>query len=1110
MNFHALKFKRLAHAFFLLLICMSQVYAKSYAQKINIKAEGLSMEAFLEKIRSQSGYDIFYNSKHVRKAKPVTLDIRNGSLEEALKAGLFNQPFTYTIREKAVIIKPAPARDQAPEQVQDGQIDLTGYVKDGEGNLLPGASIRVKGSNRATVTDAKGYFELRDIDGDAVLVISYTGYTTQEVPLNQRERIEVVLAEGIQSLTDVVVVGYGVQKKSDVTGAISAVTGSQLAKAPVANVSSSLGGRVAGVIARSNTGQPGKDQTQIRIRGINTTGNAEPLVLVDGIPMDYNLLNMEDVENVTILKDASAVAPYGLAGANGVVLVTTRRGKKGAFSLTYQGAFGFQTPTAIPDYVDAYGYASTLNLANKFAGNPEPYSAEALEKYKNGSDPDHFPNTNWRSLITKTAPQSKHNLTFTGGSDRIRFFGSVGMFKQEGVASTINYKRYNISSNIDADLTKTTSMQLDLSGIMSENNTPGGISPSGIFNVGKETPAIFPIQYTNGMYANAVLPGIYDGGYSRTKENVLNIRAQLSQEVPFIPGLTLKGVYAYRKGFDTDKDWQLPVIFYNLNAAGEYLPQLTGPKAPQLAKSVAEYAAQTIQAYATYQRTFGDHQVDGLVVYEKRSGDTDSLMASRVNYAVNLDEISMGSGSKNDYDNSGSSVRWAQEGWVYRLNYGYKSRYLIGLSGRYDGHYYFAPGKRYAFFPAVSLGWRLSEESFIKNRLSWLDNLKIRGSYGKSGNLAGSPFQYLRAYGLRNSYVFGGNNPTQVQGIYEQAQANPGITWETAIKTDVGVDADFFGGRLGFVADYFFEKRDGMLMNPETTVPGEYGLGISQVNAGKMESKGFEAALTHRSTFSNGLLMNLNLNVSYARNKLIQTYETQATFNNPNRRRTGRPLNSRFGLESDGLYQAGDFKADGNLKEGLAVPTYGAVKPGDIKYIDQNNDGKIDINDETMIGKPLFPETIFGLNIGLIWKGVELNALLQGGAGSSLYLEGELAYPFFNGATAALYQLDYWTPENTGARYPRLTPSPTTNNSQISSYWIKNGAYARLKTLELAYTIPAFLTSKIHVKNARVSLSAQNLLTLSSFKYIDPELSQNRARYYFQQKVYQIGFSVSF
>lgn len=1048
------------------------------------------------------------------------VNFENVSLNKVLDHLLLPVNISYKEVNNAIVLYPKvsePVKKNLP-------INVSGSVTDNTNLPLIGVTIKVKDTRLGTVTDESGNFKLSMPDSvPPVLVFSYLGYKTQELLVSSNQKITVVLEEEVGTLNEIIVIGYGEQKKTSVTASVSSLKGDKITKAPVGSISNTLGGRVSGVISRQSSGAPGEDDDQIQIRGIGTTGNSSPLIIVNGIPMDYNQLNPNEVENITILKDAAAVAPYGLAGANGVILVTTKRGKAGEFSLNYDGFYGFQRPTAMPDFLDAYEYASLLSVANQNVGNPSTFTEEQLQKFKDGSEPDRYPNTDWdKEILNYQAPITRHTLSFTGGSEKVRFYSNMGLLYQEGVVAPINFNRYNLTANVDADVTASTTMSLDLMGSLSKNKNPSGQSGTSIFTNVTEIPPILPLKFSNGLAGNAMWPQIYESGYDRSNENKLTAKLQIEQKIPFVQGLALKGAVAYNKDYSLDKVWRLPVTFYSLNAQDEFTPQKAGPPKPTLSQGYNEFQRIVVQGYITYDRSFGKHAINALAVYEGQNGTINNFSASRIGYGVNLDELSSGSSNKNDFDNGGFSSKSAQIGLVYRTNYAFSGKYLVELSGRYDGHYYFSPGKRFAFFPAASLGWRLSEENFIKDNFPWIDDLKIRGSYGKSGNLAGGAFQYLASYGLESSYIFGGTSPYQVQGIYENDQANPDITWETSLKTNVGLDVALWKGKLGFTLDFFKERRSDMLIYPSEILPSEYGIGISQINAGIMENKGLDFSLTTDQKFSNGLNLNTAFNFSFARNKMVEVFENASTYNNPNRRLTGKPYNTRFGLEAVGLYPLSDFESDGStLKQGVALPTFGPVAPGDIKYADLAGapgsdgqpggpDGKIDIHDFTTIGKPLFPEIIFGLNTGVAWKGIDLNMLWQGAGNASVYLNSEAAFPFFNGAKVFREQTNTWTPENTAAAYPRLTPTPITNNTQQSSFWMKNGAYLRLKTLEVGYSLPASLLKTIRLKRLRLHISGQNLLTFNEIKFLDPELGNERARYYFQQKVFSAGLNIGF
>ncbi len=1005
------------------------------------------------------------------------------------------------------------------------QITLTGKVTDRNNMGLPGVTIMVKGSTIGTITAIDGTFSLPVPANAEVLQFSFIGMRTQEITIKGRTTFSVVMEMETIGIEEVVAVGYGTQKKVATTAAVAAVKGEELVGSPVANLNNSIVGRLSGVLSFQNSGEPGNDASTLRIRGVGTTGNANALIVIDGIPQgssSISNINPDEVESVTVLKDAAAVAPYGIGGANGVILITSKRGQQGKVSLKYDGYYGIQQPTQIPEFLDAYGYANALNIANENIGNARTFSDEVLQKFKDGSDPDRYPNTDWvHEIINFQAPITKHNISFTGGTEKVRFFSSLGYLYQEGVVNAINYDRYNLLLNVDADVTNTTTISMDISGNRRNDKNPAGASGTGLFTDVTEIPPIYPLRFSDGKPAHAMLPSISESGYNNGVDNALNAKLQLEQRIPFIPGLTIKGVFGYNIGYSFEKAWSLPYTFYKLDAENQFAPQPAGPIKPSLSESFSESRQRIIQGYLTYDRIFGKHDIKFLGVYEGKNGLSNNFSASRVNYDLFVDELSLGSSDKNNFNNSGSSGQSAQTGWVYRLDYAYAARYLVQLSGRYDGHYYFAPGKRFSFFPSVSLGWRISEEKFMKDNFDWIDNLKIRASYGVSGNLAGGAFQYLTTYQTRNSYIFGGTAPYQVLGIYESAQANSNITWETAKKTNVGFDALLLKGTFDFSFDLFKERRSDMLLSPAAVVPAEYGIGLSQVNAGIMENQGFDVNLGIRKNIGNDLRLQSSLNVTYAKNKLIETFETAATFNNPNRRKTGRPLDTRFGLQALGLYQLDDFGTDGKLISGLPVPSFGPVKPGDIKYADIAGapdangkitapDGKIDINDYQVIGDPLFPKLIYGFTLNAQWKGVDVSMLWQGAGMTDTYLENEMASPFFNGAKIFKEQTDYWTPENPNATFPRLTPNAITSNTQPSSFWIRDGSYVRLKNLEIGYALPPSIVKVLTIKSVRVFASGQNLLTFSHLKFLDPELASGRARYYFQQKVIACGLNVTF
>ncbi len=1087
------------------LFCM-QLSAKVYSQKdikLSMDVKDVRLSRALDKIEDATGCRFFYNAKEVPLNKLVSVST-NGTQEltDVLSNLLSSVNLNYRLLSNNVIAITA-SRDIRFSLVQ-------GIVTDSKGVPLPGVSIKVKGANTGAVTNAQGHFEI-DAPVDAVLVISYIGFQAQELSVNGKATLNVTLQDEAKGLGEVIVVGYGTQKKVSTTAAVSTLKGKDITQAPVANLNNGIAGRVSGVLAFQGSGEPGVDASVIRVRGIGTTGgNNGPLAIVDGIPRDYSQINPNEIESITVLKDAAAIAPYGLAGANGVLLITTKRGKAGRVDMSFNTWYGFQKPTQYPHYLNSYEFASTLNAANKNAGLPAAYTDEQLQKYKDHSDPDHYPDHDWmREVLDFAAPMNSQSLNLSGGSEKVRFFTALGHLYQQGSVDAINYSRYNVASNVDINATKSTIVSLDIKASLEVTKNPGSQSGTGIYTSVTKNPPLLnqQLQFSNGLPGNGLLPSIYESGYNNVNKNIFFSQLSIEQKIPAIPGLSFKAVGAYDKSDSTTKNWQLPYSIYSLDASDKFVETKAGVPSPQLSQGYQQFINTTLQGYITYNNTFGKHGINALAVTEWRSGKGNKFGASRLNYQVNLDELSLGSSSKTDLDNYGSSNSYKQLGFVYRVGYAYDQKYMVEFSGRYDGHYYFAPGKRFAFFPAFSLGWRLSEESFIKDNYKWIDNLKLRGSYGVSGNLAGAPFQYLSSYGLSSSYGFGGTQFSQVQGVYERSEPNPNITWETAKKSDVGLEGSLWQGKLGFELDFFKERRSDMLVTPNAVVPVEYGIGISQINAGIMDNKGFDFAINTTNTFKNGITVTAGFNFSYAKNKLVQTFENASTLNDPNRRRTGRPLDTQFGLKAIGLFQSQE-EIDAAPKQ------FGTVQPGDIRYADINGDKKIDANDETVIGNPAFPQIIYGFTTNVSWKGFDISMLWQGAALSSFQLTNEASNPFFNGAKIFRDQLDYWTPDNRDAKYPIILPAPSTNSQQVSSWWQRNGAYLRLKTAEIGYTIPAGIMSRLRIHSIRFYGAAQNLLTFSAESYLDPEIgvssASKRARYYFQQKVFSFGLNANF
>lgn len=1007
---------------------------------------------------------------------------------------------------------------QAPARVQ-------GIVRDDKNAPVADASIQIKNTNTGTVTDSTGRFSISIPGSKAVLIISHEGKTTKEIDVSPGDDLTIQMIDNNSTLDQVVVVGYGTQKKTSLTAAVSSIKGEEVASLPVANLSNALGGRVPGVIFKQGSGEPGYDGASILIRGFSTTGNTAPLVIVDGVPRSFQQLDPNSVASFTILKDAAAVAPYGVAGANGVILVTTKRGVNGKAQFVYSGSYGWQNPTQLPRMVNSYQYATMRNAANANENKGPVYGDYALQKFRDGSDPDLYPvNDPLNVLTNNNVPMTSHNISVSGGSDKIRYFGSLGYLSQDGIWGPTNFKRYNLTSNVDIKVTNTTNVGIGLNGRIEDRHFPG-ISASNIFYQAYRTPPVAPILFSNGLWGSYIgrtaYGNVYNSGYTTDLRQIMLTQLSLEQQLP-IKGLSAKFVFSYDLNDPdgrTQKTWLTPIPYYSVTdttTTPYTIAQIgsDGPQKPSYEVYNSQIQAFTYQGYLTYNNSFGRSDVGATLVLESRNSKFSNFGAKRVNFNVNIPELSNGSSNANDISNYGSSGQLKQRGMIFRLTYAFDNKYLFEASGRYDGHYVFAPGERYQLFPAFSAGWRVSEEDFMKS-VSWLDNLKIRGSYGESGALPYinnelAPFQYLSAYSLiGNSAVFDG---AASQGLREASPANPSITWEKAKKTDVGFELSILKGLFSIEADYFFEKRNDILIANQNLVPAEYGIGLPQTNSAAVSNRGFDLSVGSVYTLTQNLQVSLSANVTYAKNRYVQIYELPATFDNPNRRLTGRPINTYFGYHALGLFQESDDKNGDGLIDSDEYPVsqFSQLRPGEIRFEDVNKDNVIDANDIKAMGNPSTPQLIYGFSPAVRFKSFDVNVLFQGAGAGSFYLDGQAAFPFDNSASAVAAALDYWTPSNPNASYPIVLSQPSANSRQMSDWWLRKSNYLRLKSAELGYTFPPLSISKLRVQAIRVYASGQNLITWTKdMKDFDPEASQQQGQFYPQQKVVSLGLNIT-
>lgn len=1090
-------------------------------KRISVQANNEKVQTILTAIEADADVRFSYSPNLIRASRRISLNVAGEPLGAVLNKLLTPIKLRYEVVGKQIILSrdlaeeaTPPARPAADQSlVAPADIRVNGAVTDGKGVGLAGVSVVLKGTGKGTTTDADGKYEIAFTDKDATLVFSFVGFDTKEVPVGSGTVVNVVLMESSKSLEEVVVVAYGSQKKSSLTSAVSTIDAKKITDVPSVNVANAIGGRAPGVLFKQSSGQPGYDEATIRIRGVGTVGNANALTIVDGVERPLSSVDPHDIQSMSVLKDAASVAPYGVRGANGIILITTKRGSgsDGKFSVSYDGKAGWTRPVTLPDQLNSFEWATLKNEGARNEGILEPYDATALQKFRDGSDPDFYANENGIKRLLKTGKLQQHNLSVAGGNDKISFYGSLGYVDQTAMWGDVTrFKRYTIRSNIDAKLTENTKVGLDFTSIFRDANYPGvsgnarsspGTILFGLWRLNPTNPIFYQDGKPAGYFERNPFQDLYESGYIKEDFYSQFATLRVEQKVPFVQGLTLKANVSIDKQDTLSKQWRTPYTFYQINPDRTYISGKGNVPKPSLMESYVFARRITAQAMATYNKAIGRHNIDLLGVFEPRVDKMKALAAGRTNYELLVDELSnSGNSNPSDLSNGGASSKVTQVGYVYRLAYDYSSKYFFEAAGRYDGQSYFSPSSKYAFFPSFSAAWRVSEEPFLQ-KVSAIDNMKVRGSWGKVGNLADRSFQYFRLYNLGPTYLF--NNAASAS-LFEVREPSPNITWEKATKIDIGLELNLWRGRLGFEADYFYEKRNDMLIASTAVLPNEYGIAVGQENTGVMQNSGFDFKLSSSHTLRKDLSISGVFNFTYAKNKIININEAETIRNNPNRTQVGKPLNTPFGYEALGLFQSQE-----EIDQTPYAKALGNVKPGDVKYLDLNSDGKLNNDDIKPIGHANFPQIIYGLEAVVNYRNFQVDMLWQGAAKVNYYLAGWASLPFnqANGVAFKHHQ-DVWRPDNTDAEFPRVLTNPGNYayNNYTSSFWIRNGDYLRLKSLSASYT---FTKLGKAIKGIKIYVAGQNLWTLTKTKYWDPE-SPNTTDYYYQERAISIGTTFNF
>lgn len=915
-------------------------------------------------------------------------------------------------------------------------------------------------------------------------------------------------------LDEVVVVGYGTQKKATLTGSVSSVGGDDIKKMSPVNITNTLAGKTAGVIANTRTGEPGEDNADILIRGKGTLGSTSPLIVVDGVAdRSFGRLNPDDIESISVLKDASA-AIYGARAANGVIVVTTKRGKEGKVKVNYNGNLSFSQPTRIPEMLNSYQYATYVNEFDASQGNNPTYPETAMAKILDGSDPISFPDTDWWGEVAKNwATNTQHSLSVSGGNDKLSFYSSAQYMYQDAIYrnSPQDYNQYQFTTNIDAQINKAVKFSMDILGRQEVRNR-GVWSTEDLFGYFLTTNPMSAPYFPNGLLRigydgvtrNAVLMVSDIPGTNKTTNNSINLKPKIRIDLDIItPGLYAEGYAALDYTFNNGKSVNTPYDIYSYSSAtGEYTNNRDATGAISVNSWSNNSNTITLNARIGYSRTFNDiHRIDAFASYEQSKYQYNGLSGYRTNYLSSaLPDLDFGSKVDADKDNGGNSSETARQNWFGRVNYGYKDKYLAEVTLRYDGSMNFAPGHRWGLFPSLSAGWVISEEEFFAPLTDAVNFLKIKGSWGMMGNDNITAYQYLSIYSFNKdkSYAFG-TDPSYVQGVYETRTANPLVTWEKAKTWNVGFSAQFLQGKFGLDFDYFQSHRNDILITRNASVPTYSGLSLPAENLGKVKNHGFEIVASYRDR-AGDFEWGATGNVTYANNEVI--YMDEATNTPQWQKATEHPIDGMIMYKALGIYQT--------QEEIDATPHLSGAKPGDLQYQDTNGDKKITWDDAVRIDKSTTPKWIFGLTLNGSWKGIDLNVFFQGQADAQ-----QLVMPGMNMATD-FYEgrwMESNTPEqNAAAKWPRAfmkAAAVDNRNSQSSTWWLRDASFVRLKSMELGYTFPKNLTKHIGVEKLRIYANGNNLFTIDSMGIFDPEMTAGIGGYPIQRTL-TFGANVTF
>ncbi|MDN3580901.1 TonB-dependent receptor [Mucilaginibacter flavus] len=1097
--------------FVLLMAALLHVSAATYSQNISLKVKDVSLLDVFKQLHRQSGVEFVYDNKMLKEAKPVSINAVNQPLNRVLDQCFSDQPLNYEIIQNMIVIKrktPQPVTSSTADVIP---FTVTGKVVDEKGLPVGGVTVKLKDGNISTSTRADGTYTIKLTDGNGTLVFTFVGYATQEVPVNNTKTVNVTLKEVATGLTDVVVVAYGQQKKVSVIGAISTVKAEDL-KMPVANITDVLAGRVAGIIGVQRSGQPGYDNAEIYIRGISTFTNSSPLVLVDGVERDFANVDPEDIASFSILKDASATAVYGVRGANGVILIQTKKGRVGKPLINGQYDQGITQFTKIPQFANGVTYMQMANEANRNSNPTDPlpkYSQDRIDKTASHSDPDLYPDVDWfKVLFNKTGQNRRARVNANGGSENAQYYLSLGYYDETGLYKTdqlanynssIKFNRYNFTSNLTLKVTKSTKVDFGASGWISNGNYPGNSVDAIWSSAYLLPPIIIPPVYSNGLHSQIRTGDVLNpynlltqSGYVTEFKSQLWSNIRVTQDL----GSILKGLSATAMfSFDNYNAHTISrtktvdgYLATGRDANGKLLLDQTSIGTSFLGYGRTNGGTRQFydEAAINYSNTVGKHSFTGLVLFNQ-SDKEDAFAGDFI-----------------------SSIPYRYMGLAGRVTYAYDNKYLAEANFGYNGSETFAPDHRFGFFPSFGAGWVISEEKFFKPLADVFQLFKLRYSYGVVGNsnIGGRRFAYISTVGGGNgNYSYGQNGTNQTINGLDIGDYAVSVTWEKAKKQNLGVEVKMLDDVVSLTADVFQEYRTG-IFRQRGDVPTYTGLlSLPYANLGEIHNRGIDASLEVTKRVGRDWQLGIRGNFTY--NKAININDANAPWPYPWQQRIGRPVGQRFGYTALGL-----FKDDADVAN--SPYQTGTNKAGDIKYKDLNGDGKIDSYDEGPIGHGSIPAIVYGFGPTINYKGFALGAWFKGISDVDISLNGDGLQPFSQGGERGnlLAQItDRWTPINPNPHplYPRLTYGNDNMNYVNSTWWVKNGAFMRMQTLQLSYDFAgATWLKKTGMSNLSIYFIGYNLWTVSGFKLWDVELGDGRGAQYPLLKTYNLGLKCTF